>query len=59
MNELNELHMKHNLSVKLHHETIIRTGITCNKICGYMCDWAFRWLIVENAKMLRSYVKIF
>ena len=40
------------------HETIIRTGITCNKIFCYMHDSASRWLIVENAKIFRSYVKI-
>ena len=32
------------------HGTIIRTGITCKKIC-YMCDSVCSWLIVENAKI--------
>ena len=40
-----------------HHETIIQTGITCKKILCYMRDSAIRWLIVENAKIFRSYVQ--
>ena len=34
-------------------------GITCNKISCYMRDSACRWLIIENAKIFGSYVKIF
>ena len=45
--------------IKLVHETIIRTGITCKKIRCYMRDSACRWLIIENAKIFRSYVKHF
>ena len=41
------------------HGTIIRTGITCNKISCYMCDSPCKWLIAENAKIFRSYVKHF
>ena len=41
------------------HGTIIRTGITCKKIPCYMRNSACRWLIVENAKIFRSYVKHF
>ena len=37
----------------------MRTGITCKKIPCYMRDSACRWLIVENAKIFRSYVKHF
>ena len=33
------------------HETIIRTGLTFNKIYSYMCYSAYRWLIVENTKI--------
>ena len=40
-------------------ETIRQTGVICNKISCYMRDSACRWLIVENAKIFRSYVKIF
>ena len=43
----------------LKHGIIIRTGITCKKIRCYMRDSACRWLIVENAKIFRSYVKHF
>ena len=35
------------------------TGITCKKIPCYMRDSACRWLVVENAKLFRSYVKYF
>ena len=42
-----------------HHETIIRTGITCKKIPCYLRDSACRWLIVEYAKIFRRYVKHF
>ena len=42
-----------------HHGTIIRTGITCKKIACYMRDSACRWLIAENIKIFRSYVKHF
>ena len=41
------------------HETIIRTGITCNKTSCYMGESACRWLVVENAKIFQSYVKNF
>ena len=39
--------------------SVIRTGITCKKIPCYMRDSACRWLIVQNAKIFRSYVKYF
>ena len=42
-----------------HYGAIIRTGITCKKISSYMRDSTCRWLIVENAKIFRSYVKHF
>ena len=38
---------------------MIRTGISCSKISCYMRDSACRWLIVENSKIIPSYVKIF
>ena len=41
------------------HGTIIRTGTTCKKIPCYMCESAFRWCIVKNAKIFWSYVKHF
>ena len=41
------------------HGTIIRTGITCKKIFCHMRDSACRWLIVENTKIFKSYVKHF
>ena len=41
------------------HGIIIGTGITCKKISCHMRDSDCRWLIVENAKMFRSYVKHF
>ena len=41
------------------HGNIIGTGITCKKIHCYMHGPAFRWLIVENAKIFQSYVKHF
>ena len=43
----------------IHHETIIRTGITCKKISCYMRNSACRWLIVVNAKIFGSYVEHF
>ena len=43
----------------LYHGNIIRTGVTCKKIRCYMRDSASRWLIVENDKIFRSYVKYF
>ena len=46
-------------SEQLNHGTIIRTGITCKKFRGYMRHSACRWLIVENAKIFRSYVNPF
>ena len=33
------------------------TGITCNKISCYMRGSSYRWLVFENAKIFRSYVK--
>ena len=39
------------------HRTLMQTGITCKKIPYYMRDSACRWLIVENPKIFRSYVK--
>ena len=33
--------------------------LLCKKIPCYMRDSACRWLIVENAKIFRSYVKHF
>ena len=44
---------------RLDYGTITRTGITCKKIPCYMHDSAPRWLIVENVKIFRSYVKHF
>ena len=35
----------------LEHGTIIRVGITCNKIPCYMPDSACRWFIVKKAKI--------
>ena len=32
-------------------------GVTCTNIC-YMCKSVCRWLIVENAKIFRLYLKI-
>ena len=42
-----------------YHETIIRTGKTCNKISCCMRDPVCRWLIVKIANTFRSYVKNF
>ena len=47
------------VNLRSEHGTITRTGITCKKIPCYMRDSACRWLIVEKAKILRSYVKHF
>ena len=47
------------LDYQYYHGTIIRKGITCKKIPGYMVDSACRWLIAENAKIFRSHVKYF
>ena len=44
------------LNVYLYHGTIIRTGITCNKISCYMHDSACTWLIVENGML--KYFKV-
>ena len=41
------------------HGTIIRTGITCKKVPCYMRDSACRWLIVNNVKIFKSFVKYF
>ena len=46
-------------SFMFNHGTIIRTVITYKKIRCYMRDSACRWLIVENCKIFRSYVKHF
>ena len=43
----------------INHRTIIPIGITFKKIPCYMRNSARRWLIVENAKIFRSYVKHF
>ena len=43
----------------INHRTIIPTGITFKKTSCYMRNSARRWLIVENAKIFRSYVKHF
>ena len=48
-----------NSHIMILHGTKIRTGITCKKICCYMCNSACRWLIVQNAQIFRSYVKQF
>ena len=42
-----------------YHGTKIRAETTYKKIRCYMGDSSCRWLIVENAKTFRSYVKIF
>ena len=42
-----------------HYETIIQTGITCNKFSCYMRDSACRLLIVENPKTFQSCIKVF
>ena len=46
-------------SEQLNHGTIIRTGITCKKFRCYMRHSPCGWLIVENAKIFRSYVNPF
>ena len=46
-------------SSHINHRTIIPTGITFKKTPCYMRNSARRWLIVENAKIFRSYVKHF
>ena len=48
-----------NRSTRVYYWTIIPAGITCNKISCYMRDSACWWLIVENTKISRSYVKHF
>ena len=45
--------------ILLYHGAIIRTGITCKKISCDMPNSDCRWLIVQNVKILRSYVKHF
>ena len=50
------LHIYHST---YYHGTIIRTGITREKIPCYIRDSAYRCFIVENAKIFRSYVKHF
>ena len=47
------------LSLRIHHRAIIQIGIACKKISCYMRDSSCRWLIVECAKIFRSYVKHF
>ena len=39
-----------------YHETIMQTGIGCNKISYYMRKWACRCLIVANTKTFQSHV---
>ena len=51
--------MKKIRNIKSDHGTIIRTGIICKKISCSMRDSAGRWLIVQNAKIFRNYVKHF
>ena len=41
----------------MYHGTVIRTGMKCKKIRCYMRGSACRWLIVENTKIFRGYVK--
>ena len=55
--ELLSVQQMNTREINVYHETIIRRGITCNKISCYMQDSACRWLIVENAKMFRRNVK--
>ena len=43
----------------LNHGSIIRTGITSNKIFCYMRDSVCRWFIVKKHKIYWSYVKHF
>ena len=45
------------LSKRFSHGTTIRTGIICKKFPCCMRDSTCRWLIVENSKIFRSYVK--
>ena len=47
------------LPVSFHHGTIMQTGITCKKIGCYMRDSTCTRLIVEDAKIFRSYDKHF
>ena len=44
---------------RLHHETIMQTGITCKKIPFYIGNSACRCCTVENVNILRSYVSHF
>ena len=44
---------------KLNHGTMIKTGITCNKIHCYIHDSANTWFIAKKAKIFWSYVKHF
>ena len=46
-------------AILLYHGTITRTGITCKKISWDMHDSACRWLIVQDVKIFRNYVKHF
>ena len=55
--ELLSVQQMNTREINVNHETIIRRGITYNKISCYMQDSACRWLIVESAKIFRSYVK--
>ena len=43
----------------IYHGTIVVTRITRRNIPYYMCDSACRWLIAENATIIRSFVKYF
>ena len=40
----------------VHHGTIIETRITCKKVHCYMPNSAWSWRIVENDKIVQSYV---
>ena len=40
----------------VNHGTIIETRITCKKVHSYMHNSAWSWRIVENAKVVQSYV---
>ena len=46
-------------AILLYHGTITRAEITCKKISCDMHDSACRWLIVQNVKIFRNYVKHF
>ena len=52
-------HIGLNYFEKINWQPDIRTGITCEEIPCYRRDSTGKWLIVENAKIFRSYVKHF